>query len=70
MAGGGVKGGQVIGKTDKTGSEVVDGKVVPSDFFHSLCFALGIDPNKQNYSGRGRPIKIVKDGKIIPSLFG
>jgi len=70
MAGGGVKGGQLIGKTDNTGSEVVDGKVVPSDFFQSLCFALGIDPNKQNYSGRGRPIKIVKDGEVIPGLFG
>jgi hypothetical protein len=70
MAGGGVKGGQVIGKTDKSGSEVVDGKVEPNDFFQSLCFALGIDANKQNYSGRGRPIKIVKDGEVIPDLFG
>ncbi|MDP6506150.1 MAG: DUF1501 domain-containing protein, partial [Planctomycetota bacterium] len=70
MAGGGVKGGQAIGKTDKTGSEVVDGKVEPSDFFQSLCFALGIDASKQNYSGRGRPMKIVNGGEIIPGLFG
>lgn len=67
--GGGIRGGQVIGQTSNDGGEVARDPVTPPDLFASLCHALGIDPNKQNYSSRGRPIKLVDKGKIIDKLF-
>jgi hypothetical protein len=62
MAGGGIKGGQVVGKTDKEGGTVVDRPVSALDFLATVCKTLGIDPNKQNLTPTGRPIRIVDKG--------
>lgn len=70
VAGGGTRGGQVIGGTDEDGSEVVSGAVGVPDLFASLCFALGIDPDEENYSRSGRPIRVANDGSVIEELFG
>ncbi|MDE0552784.1 MAG: DUF1501 domain-containing protein, partial [Candidatus Poribacteria bacterium] len=70
VAGGGTRGGQVIGGTDEDGSEVVSGAVGVPDLFASLCFALGINPDEENYSRSGRPIRVVNDGSVIEELFG
>lgn len=69
IAGGGVQGGRVIGLTSRDGSEVKKDKVTPPDLFTTLSYSLGIDPKKQNYSSRGRPIKLVSGGKVIETLF-
>jgi Protein of unknown function (DUF1501) len=58
LAGGGIKGGQVIGRTSKDGMEVEDRPVAVADFLATICLALGIDPGKQNISN-GRPIRLV-----------
>jgi hypothetical protein len=62
MAGGGIKGGQVVGKTDKDGGTVVDRQVSALDFLATVCKTLGIDANKQNMTSIGRPIRIVDKG--------
>ncbi len=68
--GGGIKGGQVIGKTDAEGASVVDRPITAIDFMATICTALGIDYNKQNDSGIGRPIRIVERGaKPLTELF-
>jgi hypothetical protein len=59
LAGGGIKGGQVIGKTSASGEEIEDRKVTVPDFLATVCRALGMDPTKQNMSNVGRPIRIV-----------
>jgi hypothetical protein len=59
MAGGGIKGGQVIGKTSPDGMKVEERPVPTTDFLATVCLALGIDPTKQNNSNVGRPIRIV-----------
>lgn len=59
LAGGGVRGGQVVGKTSDDGQEVVDRPVVVADLLATICLALGIDPERQNLSNVGRPIRIV-----------
>jgi uncharacterized protein (DUF1501 family) len=59
LAGGGIKGGQVIGKTSADGMTVEDRPVSVPDFLATVCQALGIDPMKQNQSNVGRPIRIV-----------
>lgn len=69
LAGGGVRGGQVIGATDKDGMGVTDGKVAVADLYASIARALGIDPDKERMSPAGRPISTVDNGTVIPHLF-
>jgi uncharacterized protein (DUF1501 family) len=59
LAGGGIKGGQAVGKTSPDGMEVTERPVGVSDLLATVCLALGIDPLKQNNSNVGRPIRIV-----------
>jgi uncharacterized protein (DUF1501 family) len=58
LCGGGVKGGQVVGKTSENGLTVTDRPVAVADLLATACLALGIDPMKQNMSNVGRPIRI------------
>ena len=69
MAGGGVKGGQVIGASTPDGSAVKDRPVSVVDLMASFCKSLQIDPKKENISPQGRPIKIVDGGQPIKELF-
>jgi len=59
LAGGGIKGGQAVGKTSKDGTTVEDRVTTTIDLLATACRALGIDPKKQNMSNVGRPIPIV-----------
>jgi hypothetical protein len=69
MAGGGVKGGQVIGSSTPDGTAVKDHPVTVVDLMASFCKSLGIDPKKENISPQGRPIKIVDGGTAVRELF-
>ncbi len=62
MFGGGIRGGQVIGRTDAEAATVVDRPVSTLDFMATVCRILGIDYNKQNSTPIGRPIRIVERG--------
>ena len=62
IGGGGINGGQVVGKTSKDGVEVEERKVLVPDLLSTVCHGLGIDPDKQNLSNVGRPIRIVAPG--------
>ena len=71
LVGGGVKGGQTIGKTDAIGGEVIDRRISIKDFMASVCSILGIDHNKKVDAPGGRPVRIVDEGaKLIPELVG
>lgn len=71
MAGGGIRGGQVVGKTDKEGGTVEERKVSALDFLATVCQTLGIDANKQNQTQIGRPIRIVDKGAtVVKELLG
>lgn len=70
LAGGGVKGGQFVGKSNATGHEPEVGISVP-DMFHTLCEGCGIDATKVRESADGRPIQVADRGsKLIPGVFG
>jgi hypothetical protein len=60
LAGGGIKGGQVIGKTSPDGMKVEDRPVSVPDLLATVCTALGLDHMKQNQSNVGRPIRLVE----------
>lgn len=68
LAGLGIQGGRVIGKSDKTASEPVDRPVTIEDLGATVYKALGIDANKE-YHANGRPVRINKDGKPVKELF-
>jgi Protein of unknown function (DUF1501) len=60
LAGGGIRGGRVIGQTSPDGNVIAsDRRVTVPDLLSSVCRILGIDPMKQNMSNVGRPIRIV-----------
>ena len=69
FAGGGVKGGSVVGSSDEDGVAPKDRPVKVPDLHASICFALGIDPNKNVMTPLERPMKLVDDGKPVPELF-
>lgn len=53
VAGGGFKGGQVLGASDKTGSEVAGRPVHPAELLGTMCSLLGIDPDGPLPNARG-----------------
>jgi uncharacterized protein (DUF1501 family) len=69
LAGGGVRGGQVIGATSAEGTDVKERPVKVADLFCTFCQALKINPRKENMSSLGRPIKIVDGGQTVKELF-
>lgn len=68
LTGGGISGGQAVGKTSEDGMEVVDGKAGAEDVLATLCEALGIPANTMQMSNLGRPISIT-DGTPIRSVL-
>jgi hypothetical protein len=69
VAGGGVKGGQVIGASSADGSDVKSRPVTVPDLFCSFCHSLKINPRKENIGPLERPIKIVDGGAVVKELF-
>jgi hypothetical protein len=62
LAGGGIRGGQVVGRTSEDGTTIEERPVTGPDFLATVCKAIGIDPAKQNTSNTGRPIRIIEKG--------
>jgi hypothetical protein len=69
LAGGGIRGGQVIGATSDGGNDVTERPVGVADLFCTFCRALGIDPRKENVTPIGRPIRLVDGGEAVRELF-
>ncbi|HYF47883.1 MAG TPA: DUF1501 domain-containing protein [Planctomycetota bacterium] len=70
LAGGGVKGGQAVGKSNKSGHEPDGEGISVPDIFHTVCAACGIDATKFRESSDGRPVRIAERGaKQIPGVF-
>jgi hypothetical protein len=58
LAGGGIKGGSVVGKTSKDGTDIEERPVAVPDLMATICLALGVDPMTPNPSNVGRPIRL------------
>jgi len=69
MAGGGVRGGQVIGESDDTAAGPRHEGISPDDVAASFYHNLGIDPTLEYDSDSGRPITLVRNGSVIDQLF-
>jgi hypothetical protein len=68
FAGAGVRGGQVIGQSDKTGAYPASRSFSPADFAATIYHALGIDPKTELQDRLARPIRVCT-GEPITSLF-
>jgi uncharacterized protein (DUF1501 family) len=60
LCGGGIRGGQVVGKTSPDGMRVEDRPVNVGDLIATICRGVGLDPSKQNLSSVGRPIRLAE----------
>ena len=56
LAGGGIRGGQVFGASDKIGAYPKDGKVIPADLTATALHCLGIDPGAEIHDAFKRPL--------------
>jgi hypothetical protein len=69
LAGGGLKGGQVIGATDRVGGRVVSRPVQFQDVFATLYRILGIDPSVTTLTDpNGRPQHLLERGEALREL--
>lgn len=68
LAGGGVRGGQVIGATDAYGEVPAERPVRPEDLAFSMLKLLGVDSDTEYQTPGGRPLKILSEGKFIREL--
>jgi uncharacterized protein (DUF1501 family) len=69
LSGGGVRGGQVIGQSDKTGAYPKERPVTPADVHATVFAAMGYDPSAITYETvDGRPTP-VSEGTPIRELL-
>ncbi|MBI3698061.1 MAG: DUF1501 domain-containing protein [Acidobacteria bacterium] len=69
LAGGGIKGGQIIGSTDQHAAEVTSRPITVEDLSATIFTALGVDIHGVNHTPEGRPIAIVNGGKPVAEAF-
>jgi hypothetical protein len=68
LAGGGIRGGQVVGQSDSHGESPAQRPVTPADLVRTVYRLLGIDPNRELHTRDGRPVQINRDGTLIDEL--
>jgi hypothetical protein len=68
LAGGGVRGGQIYGQSDKNAAYVKDKPVTPEDFQATILHAFGLSPDTMIRDILDRPLKIT-EGQPITSIF-
>jgi uncharacterized protein (DUF1501 family) len=69
LAGGGIRGGQVVGRSDERGAQPDGDGFSPDDVAATFYHCLGIDPTREYHTSSGLPIAIVRDGRIIRKLL-
>jgi uncharacterized protein (DUF1501 family) len=68
LAGGGVAGGRVIGRSDKSAAYPAEDPHRPDDVMATIYHALGVDPHELIRDQLGRPMPLA-DGHVIGRLF-
>jgi hypothetical protein len=69
LAGGGVRGGSLFGKTDPGGHEVIADKLSVPDFNATIAYALGLPLDTVLFSPSKRPFTIADKGQPVTQLF-
>ena len=69
LAGGGVKGGQVLGRTDEIGLRAVEDRVHVHDLHATILHLLGFDHRKLTFPHNGRDERLTENaGRVVREL--
>lgn len=68
LAGGGIRGGQVYGSSDRLGEYPADNPLTPADISKTVYHAMGIE-NLEAYDNQKRPYNLLEAGDVIRPLF-
>ena len=69
LGGGGVKGGRIVGSTNRLGEAPKDRPLEPCDLHATIYHVLGIDPSIHFPDHAGRPVPAIDRGEVIGELF-
>ena len=70
MAGGGVKPGTTVGKTDDFGYNIVEDAVDVHDLHATMLHLMGIDHEKLTFKFQGRDFRLTDvSGKVVSKLL-
>ena len=69
MGGGGIKTGEIVGRTNALGEYVVASTATPADIAATIYYALGVPLNRRYQAPDGRPIELVSQGRPIRQLI-
>jgi uncharacterized protein (DUF1501 family) len=69
LGGGGVKGGQIVGSTDRLGQRPHTRPLTPCNIHATIYEVLGIDPKLHLFDGTGRPVPVLDDPTSIAELL-
>jgi hypothetical protein len=70
LAGGGIKAGHTIGRTDELGYNVVEDPIDVHDLHATALHLLGVDHEKLTYRFQGRDFRLTDvHGRVIPKLI-
>jgi hypothetical protein len=68
LAGGGIRGGQVYGASDRIGAYPAEAPVTPGDLMATLCHCLGVDPHSELHDQFDRPMSLCKGDPVAALL--
>jgi hypothetical protein len=68
FAGGGIRGGQIVGKSDNVGESPADRPVTPADLAATIYTLLGVKPSHELHTGDGRPVAVNQGGTVVKEL--
>jgi hypothetical protein len=69
LGGGGVKGGMIVGSTDRLGTRPATRAVKPDNIHATIYTVLGIDPKLHLFDHTGRPVPVLDDPTPIEELL-
>ncbi|MDB5389850.1 MAG: hypothetical protein JWM11_5496 [Planctomycetaceae bacterium] len=70
MAGGGVKGGRIVGQTDDFGLHAVENRVHVHDLHATILDLMGLDHEQLLFQHQGRPERpTVNEGRVVEEVF-
>ncbi len=68
LGGGGIRGGQIVGSTNRLGEAPKDRPVTAGDLHATIYHVLGIDPHTSFLNHSGRPVPAIDSGEVIHEL--
>jgi hypothetical protein len=69
LGGGGVKGGRIVGSTNRLGEVPKDHPLKPADIHHTIFHVLGVDRSLSFVNHAGRPVAALEPGDVIQELL-